>query len=83
MHKLLAADGSSYQSDVPGLLGGYRGKDKLYGRLDCKSALGFLVKGHYAAKRVFFKDEAAAKAAGFRPCARCMPAEYKRWKATQ
>jgi methylphosphotriester-DNA--protein-cysteine methyltransferase len=30
---------------------------------------------------VFFADEATAIAAGYRPCASCMPDEYKAWKA--
>jgi methylphosphotriester-DNA--protein-cysteine methyltransferase len=30
---------------------------------------------------VFFADEAAARAAGYRPCERCMPAAYAAWKA--
>lgn len=34
----------------------------------------------YVKYRVFFKDEEAAIAAGYRPCGVCMKAEYKRWK---
>lgn len=30
--------------------------------------------------RVFFRDEATAIAAGYRPCAVCMPNEYAKWK---
>jgi methylphosphotriester-DNA--protein-cysteine methyltransferase len=30
--------------------------------------------------RVFFADEATAVAAGYRPCAVCMPAAYAEWK---
>jgi methylphosphotriester-DNA--protein-cysteine methyltransferase len=33
--------------------------------------------------RVFFEDEAAAVAAGYRPCGVCMPEEYAAWKACQ
>jgi methylphosphotriester-DNA--protein-cysteine methyltransferase len=33
--------------------------------------------------RVFFIDERTARAAGYRPCAVCMPVEYKNWKAVQ
>jgi hypothetical protein len=35
----------------------------------------------YAKHRVFFADEEAAIAAGYRPCGRCMPEEYAVWKA--
>jgi methylphosphotriester-DNA--protein-cysteine methyltransferase len=30
---------------------------------------------------VFFADENTAIAAGYRPCAVCMPEEYATWKA--
>lgn len=80
VYKLLDADGRTYESAEPGLLGGYR-KAKIYGRLDCPSALSWIAKGHYMNHRVFFRDEATAIAAGYRPCARCMPEEYAVWKA--
>jgi hypothetical protein len=79
-YRLVGPDGP-YESDVPGTLGG-NGAAKLYGRLDCPSALRALAQGGtYARHRVFFADEPAAVAAGFRPCARCLPAEYAAWKA--
>ena len=37
-YKLLGADGEIYLSDTPGTLGG-NGKLKIYGRLDCGTAL--------------------------------------------
>ena len=77
--RLTQADGSVVECDVPGLFGGNR-RLKIYGRLDCPSALRALARG-YARRRVFFADEATAIAAGYRPCALCMPAEYRRWKA--
>ena len=76
MFVLLGADDKMYESSVPGTLGGHRGQ-KLYGRLDCSSALRSVALGKYAKHRVFFFDEATAIAAGYRPCARCMPVEYK------
>ena len=76
---LIGRDGKPYQSPTKGLLGGHRGM-KLYGRLDCPSALRAIAKGHYVKYRVFFADEATAIAAGYRPCAVCMPAEYRAWK---
>lgn len=79
-YKLLGPDGP-YRSDTPGALGG-NGKDKLYGRLDCSTALRAVKKGlYYGQHRVFFADEATAIASGFRPCGNCMRAEYKAWKA--
>jgi len=77
--ELLGPDGSSYESSSPGQLGGYRPR-RIYGRLDCPSALRHIAKGGYTANRVFFADEAAAIAAGYRPCAKCLPSRYDEWK---
>jgi methylphosphotriester-DNA--protein-cysteine methyltransferase len=66
---------------IRGTIGGHR-KTRIYGRLDCPSALRAIANGGYVTHRVFFADEAAAIAAGFRPCARCMPERYKEWKAS-
>ena len=82
LYKLLDADKKIYLSETPGALGGWRG-GKIYGRLDCASALRNIAKGNYVKERVFFADEATAIAAGYRPCARCMPGKYAQWKATQ
>ena len=49
----------------------------IYGRLDCAS--GRRMK---RGTRVFFADEDAARAAGFRPCGHCMPDAYKIWRRT-
>ncbi len=76
---LLGPDGRPYRSVAPGTLGGHR-RQRIYGRLDCPAALRALERGHYARYRVFFADEPTAVAAGYRPCARCLPAAYRRWK---
>ena len=78
-YKLLDANGKIYESEEKGQLGGHK-KLKIYGKLDCKSAARYIAKGQYVDHRVFFKDEETAKAAGYRPCAICMPEEYKMWK---
>lgn len=65
---------------IRGTLGGHRGT-RIYGTLDCPSALRAIAAGGYVKNRVFFADEAAAVAAGYRPCARCMPEKYREWKA--
>ena len=69
-------------SDIPGKLGGNK-KIKIYGRLDCPSAKNWIEKGYYISNRVFFENEDIAIAAGYRPCAICMPNEYKKWKNNQ
>jgi len=79
-YALLGADGRSYQSDAPGQWGGHRGS-RIYGRLDCPSALRAIARGGYVRHRVFFADEATAIAAGYRPCARCSPDRYQTWQA--
>ena len=75
---LTCADGTVTPSRVPGRLGGNRAS-KIYGRLDCPSAIRARAGG-YAKRRVFFADEATAIAAGYRPCAVCMREEYRGWK---
>lgn len=58
-------------------LAGYH-KRKIYGTLTCKSG-----KRMKKENRVFFKDEAEAVAAGYRPCGHCMPLRYQAWKTQQ
>ena len=82
MYHLIGKDGNPYDSETPGTLGGHR-RLKIYGRLDCSSALRYIAKGQYTAHRVFFADEETAIAAGYRPCAKCMPEAYRRWKEQQ
>jgi len=74
---MIAADGTPYDSDTPGTLGGHR-SSRIYGRLNCPSALRAIVAGGYVKHRVFFADEATAAAAGYRPCARCLPEPARR-----
>ena len=77
---LLGADGRPYTSDVKGQWGGHR-RARIYGRLDCPSALRAIARGGYVPHRVFFADEVTAIAAGYRPCANCCADRYQAWKA--
>ena len=81
-YKLTDANGNIYLSDTPGEYGG-NGKLKIYGRLDCGTALNSMKKypGEYQKHRVFFADEKTALAAGFRPCGNCLRAKYKEYMA--
>lgn len=79
---LLDKDGRKYESDFPGTLGGHS-KLKIYGRLDCPSALRYIANSKYIKYRVFFADEKTAIAAGYRPCYYCMRNEYLIWKENQ
>ena len=78
-YRLVGADGRPHASATPGTLGGHR-RSRIYGRLDCPGALRWLARGYYAAHRVFFADEDTARAAGYRPCAVCLPERYATWR---
>ena len=81
-YTLVGPDGSRVSSPIKGTLGGHR-RTRVYGQLTCKTARRSLATGRgYEQQRVFFADEATAIAAGYRPCAKCMPDEYKAWKAS-
>ena len=81
MYKLLGSDGKEYFSETPGTFGGNR-KLKIYGRLDCGSALSTIKRfpGSYEKSRVFFADEKTALAAGYRPCGNCMREQYQEYQ---
>ena len=49
---------------------------KIYGRLACRSG-----KRMKRSNRVFFDSECEAIGFGFRPCAKCMPDQYRAWKS--
>lgn len=48
--------------------------------MDCRAALQAIARGGYVKYRVFFPDEGMARAAGYRPCAVCLPEKYAPWK---
>jgi methylphosphotriester-DNA--protein-cysteine methyltransferase len=81
-YRLLGPDGTTYSSNTPGTFGGNQ-QARIYGRLDCPAALSALKRADYAKVRVFFADESAAIAAGYRPCGRCLRAAYQTWKGAQ
>ncbi|WP_116198745.1 Ada metal-binding domain-containing protein [Amycolatopsis circi] len=81
-YTVLGPDGRRCQSRAKGRWGGHRAL-RIYGRLDCPSALRAIASGGYVRQRVFFADEAAAAAAGFRPCARCCGRQYRKWKTAR
>ena len=82
MYRLLGADRQTYLSDTPGSLGG-NGRMKIYGNLNCASALRAVAAGYtYQKHRVFFADEVTAIAAGYRPCGKCTKEQYDAWRAT-
>ncbi|WP_084788718.1 Ada metal-binding domain-containing protein [Bradyrhizobium sp. Cp5.3] len=78
-YKLIGADGRTYLSATPRPARGHRWL-KGCGRLDCRSALRWIARGLCTRYRVFFADEATAIAAGYRPCARCLPQRYAPWR---
>jgi methylated-DNA-[protein]-cysteine S-methyltransferase len=78
-YTLIGTDNVPYRSATPGTLGGHRA-DRIYGTLGCPGAARAIARGGYVANRVFFADAPTAIAAGYRPCATCLPTEYKTWK---
>ena len=80
-YKLLNKDGF-YESKIPGMYGGSK-KQKIYGKMDCPSALKYIEKGKYIDNRVFFANEEDALKAGYRPCSVCMREEYKKYKSNK
>ena len=58
----LPAETGALPSRSPGTIGGHRAT-RIYGRLDCPSALRAIANGGYVRHRVFFADEAIAVAA--------------------
>jgi methylated-DNA-[protein]-cysteine S-methyltransferase len=78
-YTLIGTDNRPYATTTPGTLGGHRA-DRIYGTLDCPGAERAIARGGYVANRVFFADEPTAVAAGYRPCATCLPTEYRTWK---
>ena len=78
-YKLIDRNNKEITSKIPGTLGGNK-KLKIYGRLDCPSALRHIKNGHYINNRVFFSSEETEIDAGYRPCGICMKKEYKKWK---
>lgn len=81
-YRLIGPDGRQVLSDSPGALGGHR-RTRIYGRLDCPTARRAIERGGYVWDRVFFADEATAVAAGFRPCAVCLPDRHRAWRASR
>jgi methylphosphotriester-DNA--protein-cysteine methyltransferase len=80
-YTLTAPGGSTYQSETPGQYGGNRAQ-KVYGTMTCGSARSTSRRWPEAflRHRVFFADEAAALAAGYRPCGSCLREKYRAWK---
>jgi methylphosphotriester-DNA--protein-cysteine methyltransferase len=78
---LIGPDRKPFASARRGTLGGHRGT-RIYGRLDCAAASRAIARGGYVGQRVFFLNRAHARAAGYRPCAVCLPREYAKWKST-
>ena len=79
-YTLQGPDRRPYQSATPATLAGHR-SGRRYGKLDCPAALRAIARGGYVKNRVFFADEQTAIAAGYRPCAACLPDTHARRKA--
>ena len=79
-YTLIDSSGRPFKSTTKGAVGGHR-RSRIYGRLDCPSALRAVARGGYVDHRVFFADASTAEHAGYRPCAVCLADAYRAWKA--
>ena len=81
-YTLVDWDRRPYESHIPGTLGGNR-RSKTYGRLERPTAMRSIGEGQYVKHRVFFADEEAAIAAGYRLCGSCLRSTYRHWLANR
>ena len=81
-YTLIGPDGHPHRSATKGAWRGHR-RARIYGRLDCPTALRAIAGGGYVTHRVFFADEETAAAAGYRPCAVCCQDRYRAWKTAR
>lgn len=65
--------------DLPNMICG-NSKTKVYGKATCAATNGHLVLNRNNPNSVAFDNTDVAKAAGYRPCAKCMKEDYLRWK---
>ena len=79
--KLIDSEGQSYESRDARHARRPPRQPRLRQRSTARAPQRWIAKGHYVSQRVFFADEETAIAAGYRPCANCMPASYARWTA--
>jgi hypothetical protein len=78
--RLVGPAGREIVSTAPGTLGGRR-RTKAYGRLDCAVTLRQVAQGHDMRPRGLFADGQTTIAAGYRPCAHCLPERHAAWRA--
>ncbi len=52
---------------------------KIFGKLNCASGQHKIKREN----RIFFESHESPTNLGYRPCAKCMPSAYKKWKETQ
>ncbi len=74
------SNNQQFLSKIKGNWGGHK-LLKIFGKLNCPSALYWIDKGHYTKHRVFFHNVKNAMQAGYRPCAKCLPEAYSAWKS--
>lgn len=65
--------------DLPNIYSGNR-RTKVFGKASCSATNGHLILEQDGTGRQLFENAVEAIALSFRPCARCMPVEYAKWK---
>ena len=78
---LLGSDGTALFERHPGTLGGHRSRRKSTDGSTAAPRWQAIARGGYVRNACSSPMNSTAVAAGYRPCAVCMPAEYARWKS--
>ncbi len=73
--RLVGPNDKPYASAVQGILGRHR-RNSIYGRLDCSAVLCAIAPDGDVNHCAFFHTKERAQAAGYRPCAVCLPMAY-------
>lgn len=75
-YRWLNSEGNIYLSPTKADYGGHL-RLKIFGRLDCRSALSWIRRGHYVKYRIF-SSEIEFQKAGFRPCKVCTKKDQRK-----
>ncbi len=65
--------------DLPNVYSGNK-RTKIYGKASCSATEGHLILKKDEKDRKLFDNPDEAESLGFRPCSKCMPEAYSKWK---
>ncbi len=67
--------------DLPKTICGNK-RTKIFGKATCSATNGHLVLNSTLSDSMVFESKEEAISLGYRPCARCMPKDYAKWRAS-